>query len=84
MNAAHYKTLLAAAEVANVERELLDARQKHQLAAQQRLVVLQGVSGTMGHRIKSWDTETGEVEYESLPPAPPRAEPQSSATPDAQ
>lgn len=68
LNAAHYKALLSAANFAAKERELLDLRRAHEENIKERSALVANVGGAVGRKITTWDTSTGAVEYEPLPP----------------
>jgi hypothetical protein len=70
LNAAHYKLLLAEAKVALAERNFVDSRREHQALMQARATLIASVGVSVGRTIKTWDTASGEVEYEPVPDLP--------------
>jgi hypothetical protein len=80
LNAAHYQLQVAELNIALAERNFNDARREHQFILQKRNAVVKTVSDAVGRTIKTWDTVSGEVDYEPVPadavvadPVPPVA-----------
>jgi hypothetical protein len=79
LNAAHYKALLAQANMAIAERNLLDAQRIYQEENSKRTETIAAIGKKLGRGIKTWSTETGDVEYV---PVPSKPEPPATAVSD--